>query len=301
MIAFLCCHETTTGQSPWGAGRDTCLLRVVDRPMLQHVLETLADHGVTALQVLQPCVDPDRSELLGDGARWGMKITCWREGIDETNMFASLGDDLKTTGEGLIVAIADCLPHFPVESSLCESIWIAGEKTKREHRWLLLTQEDAVLFAKSNGLPPMRGIRQVAAPAWLDTATPESLLESQQALLDGVFPISPLFGSEVERGIWIGRKAAIHPSAKLYPPVFIGSFARIARDAVIGPFAAVGSRSVVGNGTIVERAMIDNDTLVGEHLFLHGSVLLGQELYDTRHAVQVTIADPVLVEGEAKG
>lgn len=193
MIGFLCCNEITTKKSPWGPGRDTCLLRVDDRPILEHALELLADYGVTAVHVLLPQPNPERELYFGDGAPWKMKITCWQEGPEEMCMFAALGDDLKETAQGLIVAVGDCVPFFPIQKTIAESIWIVGEKGTRDHRWLLLKAEDARNFSRSGGVPPVTGIRHVVAPAWLDTGTPEWLLRSQKALSQGIFPVSPLF------------------------------------------------------------------------------------------------------------
>ena len=51
----------------------TCLLPLMDRPFIQHVVECLVTQGLKDFTVIL-CQSPEKVEgLLGDGTRWGSR------------------------------------------------------------------------------------------------------------------------------------------------------------------------------------------------------------------------------------
>lgn len=289
MIAFLACPTTARAGSDWNAGTDTCMLPVVDRPMLQHILETLADQGVTAVHVRLPWHDPHREELLGDGSRWDMGISVWYGPKQAEEMLAAIGNDLQRGDKALIIGKGDCLPGVSLKASERDSRIITGREIEAQRRWMVLAGNDAREFVAGGCSMEGGRLNQVFAETWLDTTSPDRLLQSQHALLAGDFPSSRHFGRQTSAGIWVGRGAQVHSSVKLQAPIYIGPFARIERGACLGPDAVIGDHCVIGNSTHVKNSMIAEDTLVGESLFVESSVLLGAVLHNARYDVQIRI------------
>ena len=74
---------------------------------------------------------------------------------------------------------------------------------------------------------------------WINCQTPEGLLQSQILLLSGETPGLMINGNQAEKGICIGHGASIHPTARLFAPLYIG------------PNCRIGARVVAGGGTLI--------------------------------------------------
>jgi hypothetical protein len=284
MIAILLFPELSGTTDTWSPSTDTCQLPIMDRPILQHVLESLGDLGVTTLHTLLPSFEIERQKFLGDGSRWGMSILTWYglELIDEC-LFESLQRPADSAEPVLI---------GPAELRNSDSSKILVLDPNNDSRnWISLTATDATSFFQFGSLP---NLPRVQINSWLDSGTPEKLLQSQSAILSGVFPLTHAFAQEKEPGIWIGRHANVHPTARLIPPVYVGTSAHIERNAVVGPNAVISKRDIVGESTIVENAMVGYHTAVGPHLRLNDGVLLGDMLHSTRNATYLRICDSIL-------
>ena len=99
---------------------------------------------------------------------------------------------------------------------------------------------------------------------WLDAGTPESVLQTNQYLLD--------------HGRDHSQEAAARPNVTIIPPVFIHESAQV-ESSVIGPYASVGpdcelkqaiiQNSILEEGTHVQE-MILEDSLIGRNVHLRG-------------------------------
>ena len=93
--------------------------------------------------------------------------------------------------------------------------------------------------------------------------------------VDGVRMMSRRVGA----GVWVGRNAVIHPSAKLAPPVLIGNDCRVGSEVELGPNAVIGNNVVVDDSATVRDGVVLSSTYVGrlanvEHRIAHKSVLI---------------------------
>jgi NDP-sugar pyrophosphorylase family protein len=291
MIAILLFPPESGSADPWSPSTDTCQLPVVDRPILQHVLEALADQGVRTLHAVLPHFDGGREEFLGDGSRWGMKIQTWYgSGLTEEIMAVSM-ENPEMESQRLLLGPADSLPNLSELPARSSSHMIELDSHENSRNWYFLEGQYLGKFTRGAELD---NLPRVQASSWLDSSTPEKLLRSQTAILTRQYPLTHLFAQEREPGVWIARNAIIHPSAKIISPVFIGTSAHIGREAVIGPNAVVSKRDIIGESTSIQNSLVGYHTAVGSHLHLHEAVLLGNVLHCTRNVTYLCIEDPVL-------
>ncbi len=292
MIALIECPDLTGPESPWGEGVDTCLLNLVDRPMLQHVLESLADCGVQTVHVLMAEPNRDRLDLLGDGARWGMTLRIWHPSLPGVAMRESARQDLRAAG-GLVIGRGDTLPRLAeltASDPQAQVLRTAG----KSGGWAVLRGE-----AADDWLGTPDG-EQPASPAryreteWIDTTTPQALLASQRLLLEGSFGPIPLFGREMSPGVWVGRGAKIHKTAVIEAPAYIGAFAFVGPGCRVGAGSAVGESAVLEEGCAIAGSLVSYNTRMGRGLALINSVLIKSVLYSTRFATRVVLEDEAL-------
>ena len=295
MIALIQCPEPTGADSAWGEGVDTCLLPVVDRPILQHVLETLADCGVRSVHVCLPAASPQRQELLGDGARWGMTLRFWCGQPAEAGMWAAIRQDLQTA-KGLITGCGDTLPKLAdllAQDPRASSLRAAGK-----HRgWTISRSQTAHAMLhleadRDTGLPAL-----YRETEWIETTSPLGLLNSQRLLLEGHFASVPLLGRELSPGVWVGRGARVHPTAVIQGPAYVGPYALVGAGCKVSAGSAIGEGAVLEEGSSMQLAHLGSNTRLGKGLTLHESLLIGPVLYSTKFSARVEIEDAVLASG----
>jgi mannose-1-phosphate guanylyltransferase len=113
----------------------------------------------------------------------------------------------------------------------------------------------------------------IALPGyWLDVGTPESYLQAHRDVLERVFPsaVGEALGSDFTL---VDPTAAVHPGAKLVPPVYVGPRAVVADGARLGSLAVLGARASLGAGCVVENAVVGARTSIGAGASVVGSVV----------------------------
>ena len=106
---------------------------------------------------------------------------------------------------------------------------------------------------------------------------------------------------ELSPRIWVGTKARIAPTAKLFAPCWVGQNAVIGHDAIIGPDTVIERRAFVDEGAEVRRSFVGPSTYVGSFLRLHDSLAWARHLLNWRSDSFVEIADAFLLSDLKRG
>ena len=83
-----------------------CSLPLADKPFVEHQLDRCARAGVESVVILDGAYDRRLEPELGDGSRWGLKLSYERapSGVSEEGLVARHRDFLaQGTGEGLVI------------------------------------------------------------------------------------------------------------------------------------------------------------------------------------------------------
>ena len=156
--------------------------------------------------------------------------------------------------------------------------------------------------------------RPVASPDWLSAphsivlmnhlpGTPElPLFESNAswfAALMGWLPraLTPsrVRVSELNPGIWVGRRAHVSPRAVLIAPCWIGDQVIVEPGAIVGPGAILEDRSVVEEDARVMHSWVGPDTFVGPMTAIGTSLAYGSSLTNWRSDSSLRVPDPFLL------
>ncbi|MGH2765505.1 MAG: sugar phosphate nucleotidyltransferase [Actinomycetota bacterium] len=297
------------------------MLPIVGRPMMEHVLVLLREHGSTEVVATVQFLASVIRHYFGDGSDLGLSLGYATENeplgtagsvknaqdfLDDTFLVMS-GDhvtDLDLTAAAAFhrkrgAAATVILKH--AENPLEFGIVITGEDGRIE-RFLekpgwgevfsdtintgIYVVEPEVLgyvppgeefdFAQDlfpllldKGLP-LYGF--VAEGYWADVGHLEAYLEVHRDILDRKVSITPA-GFELDRGIWLGEGAEVHPEANVEGPAYVGDNSRVEGGAVIRDHTVLGKGVVVKSGAFLHRAVVHDNAYVGTSASLRGCVL----------------------------
>lgn len=290
-----------------------CLVPCVDRPILQHVVESLIDRGIDTFDFVLHEFAREIEEFLGDGARWGSHFT-FHLVCDPTRPYEPLRL-LPKDDRAVLLLHADRLPLLPDRCAL--------EQQSNQDALLYVSTEGALATAtqewtgsailRSNVIESLRdgatrqqleqhlrriaGEEAIAEVQVLDFNDFQALLAAQRGILEGAQVVSHLAAREIEPGIWIARNVTIHPTAQLTAPVFIGENSRIGCGSKIGPNAVIGHDSIVDQYTEVIDSAVLPGSYCGEHLELDHVIIDRNRLVSSKHGAAVDISDTFILSG----
>ncbi len=302
-VLFINWADSPQGEAPLGT--PNALLPLIDRPMLQQVIERLAGAGSKHIHVVLGEYPLPVKALLADGARWGCELIYHHlhpnERLDQ--LFNRMG--LKPN-QHYWLADATTLPiesdflsglhtlHASLASppaAGCASFW-QDEQGKHwsgwglfSGAWLLTHPIKAEQIALANELQHSPLIEEHAISPPHSVRSPAALLASSQQRLQAAG----------EDSIVIGRDCQIHASVQFVGPVHLGRQVKIAANALIGPHVVIGDGAFIDREARLQHCVVLPDTYVGEALDLETVVARGPRLANITLDTLVEVPDPHLL------
>jgi mannose-1-phosphate guanylyltransferase len=107
---------------------------------------------------------------------------------------------------------------------------------------------------------------------WLDIGTPEAYLQAHRDVLERNFvtEVGDRLGADYTL---VADDAETSAEARIVPPVFVGSGARIGPGARIGSLAVIGAGAVIGKDASVESSVIGAGAVIGPGTTVSGSIV----------------------------
>lgn len=99
-------------------------------------------------------------------------------------------------------------------------------------------------------------------------------------------------GHQHTPGIWMGRNNAIHPSARLAPPVYLHENIQVGRDVSLGPRVILGKNVVVDHEATLQDAVVLANTYVGQLMQVEQRVVYQDLLIHACTGESVNLHDP---------
>ena len=307
--------------------RSLALLPLCDRPMIQHIIESLVVQGVTAVEILVGHAPEEVEALLGNGDRWGCRFRYHLE-VQPELPYRSLKVITELREQPWVLVHASKYPCVDVPSGEIGFPLLyfgtAGEGSQ-EHgnnsadgqrdgigaaRWggaavfpagqvseALFNQTYEGLYSHLMQLRSRGEATVVETSQWLDTSTPAKLIESQKMLLERRVDGFVMSGTERQPGVWISRNVVIHPTVQLVAPVYVGPNCRLNRGVILGPNAVISSECIVDTNTKVEESLVTTGSYIGEGLELINAVVSKNLLVNVRLGASVDVAESFLLGG----
>lgn len=262
------------------------LTRVLDKPMLEHMIEHLQPFGVQNYEIILHHKPEMIEELLGEGKRWGVHIT-YHLARESDKPFDCITPLIESWSEEyVLLGSSDILPDIP---NLFTSTTYYTDKKKEWTGWAYLQKNELFSCSFKNSCPSKQC--EILASA-------KTLKHLQQSNLKAITSKElepPGTAKKLKKGLWVSRASSIDPTAKLIPPVFIGENCQVGSMAIIGPNAVIENHSVVGGGSEIKNSLICQRSFVGEGLFIQESIVDRSKLINTSLKSQITIPDSFIL------
>jgi lipopolysaccharide/colanic/teichoic acid biosynthesis glycosyltransferase/carbonic anhydrase/acetyltransferase-like protein (isoleucine patch superfamily) len=271
------------------------LFPLVDRPILQHVIEYLAVQGIKRFEFILNRLPEMIEANLGDGARWGCSF--------RFHLFPASGKPYHlaqaiATGldDEILLGRLDCLPEFDLAANRHPVIFYTSDG--RWTGWAVLPMHPSHLadFDRDPaGLPTPDGFAKEIIQREMNFQTGTAFLQSQHDLLSGIFPAFPIGGIQNEAGIWISRNVSLHPTVDLRVPAYIGPNCKIGRGARIGPSAVVSENCIIDEQSSVQNSLVAPGTYIGQGLELEQVIVDRNRLLNAKIGTTLLVSDTFLL------
>lgn len=274
----------------------SAMLPILDKPMVQHVLEYLADRGLTHFDFILGDMPEKIEELFGDGSRWGVSVSYHLLRQNETPTIYLR--TMEITDEAMVVwGQGDKLPMLPNLAELTKpTVFLKNEQ--EWSGWCLMPwnrlQPHADMSPSDLALAMCTradDVDYLTAEQILSNRAYEAVLISHQLVLDKKFLGLMISGREVEPGIWISRNVVMPSNIVLEPPVYIGENSRIGNGVHLGPHAVIGGGCVLDSKCSVKNSVIFPNSFVGEGLELQDTLIDRNLLVNARDGGAINVRD----------
>jgi acetyltransferase-like isoleucine patch superfamily enzyme len=282
----------------WGA-----LSPIVDRPFLQHVVETIVGQGIRDLYFVLRGDDLRARAMLGDGTRWGARFRYDAPAGGEHVYDVLRQIAMIETDESLLLAHADRLPLLQSDATTCPPTLFCWRRNElRWTGWGVIRAADILRFPQGIEeremfafLTETGDIACVEGPRPLTAHSYEDLIEANRRVLAREFPDLLVSGKEVQPGVWVARNVTVHPTAKLTSPAFLGENSRVGALVQVGPAASIGRDCMIERETSVLDSVVCGGSYVGQQLALRGVVVDRSRLINTRWDAEIEDVDELLL------
>jgi hypothetical protein len=293
------------------------MLPLMDRPFIQHVMETLVNRGCNRFEVVLSHLPETLETLLGDGKRWGVDIRYHLVPRPDRpyRPLKLLGDEpqnhpiLLVHADRLVQAdIIGSKPSSPADGPVLycfgDDTAPSGQSQRQWSGWAWLTRECLAGIPEDSDenqlqafLEEHAGSRIEAADRFkpLSVQSGGDLIASHLGVLTKKNSGLMMRGREIEEAVWLARNVSLHPTARLIAPLYIGENCRIARGVRIGPDAVIGHNCVLDEKSTVSRSVVFPGSYVGEALELSDAIVDKNCLINVRVGSEITIREDFIL------
>ena len=277
MNALVICPAERPGVAALAEREPLVNVPILGKALIEYWLEHLAKLGAKQILVLATDRPEQVSARIGDGARWGLRVTV----ISEPRELSPAEARAKYCTPELVGDDMGSLT--PSENNKAESPCLLSNNIPNPPRWLP-EPSDTILLDHLPGLPQQTLFDSFAS--WF------AALRNWMLHL----PTTDRIGlHEAQPGVWLGLRTRVSPLARLHPPCWLGDSVYVGPKATIGPCAILEDRAFVEEGSEISYTAIAPDTFVGKLTALKQSLAWGRTLIDWRDGSRVDVPDPFLL------
>jgi carbonic anhydrase/acetyltransferase-like protein (isoleucine patch superfamily) len=281
------------------------MLPLLDRPFLQHVVESLVRWGVTDVDFVLSHLPEKVEAFFGCGERWGCRFH-YHLVRDPEKPYRPLADRLNLPREApLLLVHGDTLPLVETMDREHEAPLLMMQEgeagTFHWSGWAIIPHgvslglENGMIFQELEAALRRAGGTEKELDACLTVRDGSSLITATRKLLDLGIPHLMHGAREVEEGTWLSRDVGLHPTAHITPPVYIDEECRIGKSAIIGPYAVLGKGCVVDEKTRIENSVVMPWSYIGKDLSLDGCVVDKNCLVNTGIGSEITVTEAFII------
>ena len=307
------------------------LIPVVNKPIVEHLIELLVRHGVGEITLMLKHMPYETEKYFGDGSRWGVRISyallgSYRGIVDALSRidvskidghFICLPADVLTdldvsqfvdyqgndkgeiccadTGSGFARQVPRCETAEELETIAAFPVIMTAEALS------LMTGRFGPGGAQAAPAPGGQGREQISVTVYPSSCRYErvesltDLASVNRHALEGRFRSVLLPGKQVKEGLWLGRHCRINAGAKLEGPILIGDRCNIEEGASVGPGSIVGDGVIIDRGASVCASLILSGTYVGAHADIKDALVKKNWMFQVPRMLHVHLGDDLIL------
>ena len=273
------------------------LTAIVDRPLVQHTIESAAQLGIKAMTILTSTLTEELFSLFEDGRRWGIELII-KQASDESEQRQLLLGLANARQE-------DCF----LISNIFSCPIITGEMLDGDTPKYFHTNGSAFLISVPRmelkrdmlGRYPLNSYRtdpavqKIRTGKSLSILSPRDLLAAQQTVLSKANQTLLHAGLEVSPENWLARSIRKEDDLVLDGPLFIGPFCYIGKGVQLGQNTVLGEGCYIDNGAKIANSYVPPYTYIGAGTVVQSAVIQSRVIYDTEFDFSYEIDDPALL------
>lgn len=295
MRAIILITDSHSNISMVNSEMPACMLPLVDKPFIQHILEYLINMHLESVNFVVKGCNEQLKEFLGDGTQWGGKFSY--SPVPEADHLMktvrvlcqeSHDPILLADGNYLVPAIGEGLSEEQMDSVL----WMDGGNSSTDAAcwtgWAVCAptvltymkdsaSRDELFHSLIDAGAVIKGRDNV-----LSVSSFERFLGAQIPVMNGWQKELVVTGARTNGGIIVGRGARIHPSAQMIGPLYIGDFSEIREDVILEAGTVVGRDCVIDRGCRIQETVVLPGTYIGMDLDLAGCLAGQGSIYNGR-------------------
>jgi len=282
---------------------------LMDRPFIFHVIEHLVSQDIKDIHMVV-CQPFDLvKELVNDGSRWGISITYHHaqmskdiyKTVQYVDNFSDKDPFLLVNGHNL--PVVDIIVSKPDNTNANPLLYTCshGNKPPSWTGWAWIFKKHLYHFHNSHDMDMLynalmkEGGQKADSFDCLCANSYHDLYNSHFQMIQKKVLDLKFSGNEVENGIWISRNVKLHPTAKVYSPVFLGENSEISAGCTIGPNAFVGKNCFVGEKTEIADSVVFSETFMGEGLEIKRFLVNKKQLFNHKSGALVPIPEDFIL------
>ena len=283
---------------------------LMDRPFIYHVIEQLVHHDIKNIDLITSNSIEKINELLNDGSRWGISLN-YHDVRSPEDVYKKIIDIeyLPDSSPFLLVhgqSIPDIdfistKPDKDDFSSILYAYNVDNENFWSGWGWIFKNQLDN--FKNSQNINSLyksilgdseknKGI--VLCKVFSASSYP-AIYSSHLNIIRKKENSFIFAGNEVENGVWISRNVKIHPTAKIFPPVYLGKNSEISESCIIGPNAIIGKNCYVGKNTEITDSVIFFETYIGEALEINKFLINRKQIFNVKSGAMAPVPEDFIL------
>ena len=262
-------------------GFPACFLPLMGKAFVQHVLEYIERLGIHDLDIYLSQYADDLERFIGDGERWGVRIT-YHLLKQKSSVLSRIAKDVKPAEELFLLCNNLHLPFITKEQLSQPASFCDTSASSADTLWKVCTKEQL-----ESELPPV-------AVETLSVESAASYLQSLKQILSRKGEGLIVMGKEVREGIWAGPGTKIPPTCTLVAPVYMGSQVSIGDQAIIGPVAEIGAGCIIDTGSYVIGSSVLSGSFIGRNLDVRGCIVNQNRILNAELSTVYAATDEVL-------
>ena len=261
-------------------GVPACFLPLMGKAFVQHVVEYVERLGIHELDVYLSQYADELEQFLGDGERWGVKIS-YHLLKKKSDVFARIAQATTATDDQYLLVCNNIhLPFIKIEH-MQDAVRFC-DQMGNDTNWRYCTKTQL-----QETLPPVeiQSLNVLTAAGYLDSLR-KILCRKGEGLI--------VFGKEVRDGIWAGPGTKLPQTSTIVAPVYLGSQVRIGDQSIIGPNTEIGNGCIIDSNSYVIDSSVLMGSFIGKNLDVRQCVVNQNRILNAEHRAVYAAADEML-------